>query len=54
MDRVGWAFGVGLERLAMCMYNIPDIRLFWSSDTGFLSQFRNATPDSIVTYKVSN
>ena len=25
-DRVGWAFGLGLERLAMVLYSIPDIR----------------------------
>ena len=25
-DKVGWAFGLGLERLAMVLYGIPDIR----------------------------
>jgi len=34
-----WAFGVGLERLAMVMFDIPDIRLFWSNDHRFLNQF---------------
>ncbi|KAL1965557.1 hypothetical protein VTN77DRAFT_5641 [Rasamsonia byssochlamydoides] len=38
-DRIGWAFGVGLERIAMLLFNIPDIRLFWSRDERFLSQF---------------
>ncbi|RPA86222.1 phenylalanyl-tRNA synthetase, partial [Ascobolus immersus RN42] len=38
-DRVGWAFGVGLERIAMLLFNIPDIRLFWSEDHRFVSQF---------------
>ncbi|KAI9368451.1 putative phenylalanyl-tRNA synthetase alpha subunit [Aspergillus egyptiacus] len=39
-NRVGWAFGLGLERIAMLLFNIPDIRLFWSKDERFLSQFR--------------
>lgn len=38
-SRVGWAFGIGLERIAMLLFNIPDIRLFWSQDLRFLSQF---------------
>lgn len=38
--RIGWAFGLGLERIAMLLFNIPDIRLFWSRDERFLSQFR--------------
>jgi len=37
--QMGWAFGVGLERVAMILFGIPDIRLFWSTDPRFLSQF---------------
>lgn len=35
----GWAFGCGVERLAMLRYGIDDIRLFYSSDMRFLEQF---------------
>ena len=52
-DKVGWAFGLGLERLAMILYGIPDIRLFWSDDTGFLSQFEVDDPETPIKYKVS-
>ncbi|KAL3780662.1 hypothetical protein ACHAWO_004143 [Cyclotella atomus] len=38
-DRRGWAFGLGLERLAMILFEIPDIRLFWTEDQRFHSQF---------------
>lgn len=38
-SQLGWAFGIGLERIAMLLFQIPDIRLFWSTDERFLSQF---------------
>ncbi|KAG8949722.1 hypothetical protein FRC04_008262 [Tulasnella sp. 424] len=47
-DRLAWAFGLGLERIAMVLYNIPDIRLFWSTDPRFLSQF---TDGRVTTFK---
>ncbi|KAI9502177.1 phenylalanyl-tRNA synthetase alpha subunit, mitochondrial [Coemansia spiralis] len=47
-DRLGWAFGFGLERLAMLLFGIPDIRLFWSTDPRFTSQF---SPGRINAFK---
>ena len=35
----------------MVLYSVPDIRLFWSQDSGFLSQFEAASPDSKIVYK---
>lgn len=35
----GWAAGLGLERFAMRLFKIPDVRLFWSEDKRFISQF---------------
>ncbi len=36
----GLAFGIGVERVLMIKYNIPDIRLFYENDLRFLGQFR--------------
>lgn len=36
----GFAFGLGIERIAMLKYNIPEIRLFMENDLRFLEQFR--------------
>lgn len=35
----GFAFGVGVDRLAMIKYNIPDVRLFYAGDLRFITQF---------------
>ena len=35
----GFAFGIGLERVAMFRYGIDDLRLFYENDLGFLKQF---------------
>lgn len=50
-NRIGWAFGIGLERIAMCLYKIPDIRLFWSTDSGFLNQFITDDVNAKIAYK---
>jgi phenylalanyl-tRNA synthetase alpha chain len=36
----GFAFGMGIERIAMLRYQIPDIRMFFENDVRFLNQFR--------------
>ena len=38
-DWQGFAFGMGLDRLAMMKYKINDIRLFYGGDLRFLEQF---------------
>jgi phenylalanyl-tRNA synthetase alpha chain len=35
----GFAFGLGMERIAMLKYGIDDIRLFYENDLRFLGQF---------------
>ena len=36
----GFAFGMGVERLAMLRYGVNDLRLFFENDLNFLSQFK--------------
>jgi phenylalanyl-tRNA synthetase alpha chain len=35
----GFAFGMGIERIAMLKYGVPDLRLFYDNDVRFLDQF---------------
>ena len=35
----GFAFGMGIERIAQLHYRVPDLRLYWENDVRFLSQF---------------
>jgi len=41
IDPHGWAFGIGIDRLAMLLFQIDDIRTLWSEDVRFLSQFES-------------
>uniref|UniRef100_A0ABM5GAM6 Phenylalanine--tRNA ligase, mitochondrial isoform X2 n=1 Tax=Pogona vitticeps TaxID=103695 RepID=A0ABM5GAM6_9SAUR len=50
-NKIGWAFGLGLERLAMILYGIPDIRLFWSKDERFLKQFHVPHIDQKIQFQ---
>ena len=38
----GFAFGMGIERIAMLKYKVTDIRLFFENDVRFLKQFQSA------------
>ena len=38
----GFAFGMGIERIAMLLYQIEDIRILYENDVRFLSQFKNS------------
>jgi phenylalanyl-tRNA synthetase alpha chain len=40
-EYTGYAFGMGLERMAMLMYQVSDIRLFFENDVRFLEQFKS-------------
>jgi len=48
--RMGWAWGLGLERWAMALYRVPDIRVFWSTDPGVTRQWAFDDPATPVTY----
>ncbi|EDK41114.2 hypothetical protein PGUG_05212 [Meyerozyma guilliermondii ATCC 6260] len=49
-DKLGWAFGVGLDRIAMLLFGIPDIRLFWSVDERFTRQFERGKISTFSPY----
>jgi len=38
----GFAFGLGIERIAMLKYQINDLRIFFENDIRFLKQFKSA------------
>jgi len=50
LNKKGWAFGLGLERLAMILFGIQDIRLFWSTDNKFLDQFSEGKMTTFVPF----
>jgi phenylalanyl-tRNA synthetase alpha chain len=38
----GFAFGMGVERIAQLIYRVPDLRMYWENDVRFLDQFTAA------------
>ena len=46
----GFAFGVGLDRLAMFKYGITDIRLLYQNDVRFLKQFDRGDKENEIKY----
>lgn len=46
----GFAFGTGLDRLAMFKYEIPDIRLMYANDIRFLKQFDRKDDENEIKY----
>jgi phenylalanyl-tRNA synthetase alpha chain len=41
-EYTGYAFGMGIERIAMLLYQIGDIRMFYENDVRFLEQFKTS------------
>ncbi|KAK6197060.1 uncharacterized protein RJT21DRAFT_123475 [Scheffersomyces amazonensis] len=49
-EKLGWAFGIGLDRIAMLLFGIPDIRLFWTLDERFGKQFSSGNINTFAPY----
>ena len=41
----GFAFGIGIERVAMLKYGIDDIRRFYQNDLRFIKEFKKVKED---------
>lgn len=39
-EYTGFAFGLGIERLAMLRFGVPDLRMLFENDVRFLRQFQ--------------
>lgn len=49
-DKKNIAWGLGLERLAMVLFDIPDIRYFWMEDPKFLEQFKSGEITKFIRF----
>lgn len=47
---IAWAFGLGLDRIAMLLFEIPDIRLLWTKDERFHNQFKEGKITTFTSY----
>lgn len=52
IDKNGIAFGLGIDRLCMIFFEIPDIRYLWSTDSKFLNQFDNRMNSKFKPYSL--
>lgn len=43
LEYSGFAFGMGVERIAQLIYRVPDLRMYWENDVRFLDQFTAGT-----------
>lgn len=50
----GIAIGFGIERLAMILFDIPDIRYFWTNDPRFMNQFKHENIIKFIPYPKLN
>lgn len=48
--RSGFAFGIGAERTSMVLFDVPDIRLFWTEDARFHEQFKEGQISKFKPY----
>ncbi|OEH79737.1 phenylalanyl-trnasynthetase alpha related protein [Cyclospora cayetanensis] len=46
----GWAFGLGIERVAMVLFSVDDIRILWSTDHRFTQQFTEGRVKTFVAF----
>ena len=51
IHEIGFAFGFGLERIAMILFKINDIRLFWTNSPKFSNQFDSNIDFRLIKFK---
>lgn len=51
INEIGFAFGLGLERMCMILFEINDIRLFWTESARFTNQFDKSMDFRTIKFK---